>query len=333
MDEIRKMDKINMFWHKVPFGKENFGDVLGPYIVKHLTGKEPMYTPLMHKGFNKRSVITYLKAIYNRKLSLRDMYYNLDYLLHKKNNILISIGSVMDMYTNPDCDIWGSGIMFRDKYIANANFYAVRGKYSQLRLRELGYKVPQAIGDPALLTPLIYQPKSTKKYRLGIIPHFLHYDDTLQKLASEHIIVINLFDPIEKIIEEVYSCEKIISSSLHGIIIGHAYAVPSLWVGLAKGWIGGDDIKFADYFSSVGLDEYEYFSTDHKSYGQDYLESIEFLFKSHEQLTLVDMAIVKKIQIDLIGAAPFTVLPQYKEIKQVTRSFDRTARGMVTKKR
>lgn len=313
MTKSKENDKINMFWHKVPFGKKNFGDVLGPYIVAHLSGKEPLYTPLLHSGLNKRSVLTYLRAIYNRKLSLKELYYNIKYFISKKQNLLITIGSVIDWYTNPNCDIWGSGIISRNAQISNANFYAVRGKYTQLRLKELGYKVPESIGDPALLMPMIYTPKSDKKYTLGIIPHFLHYDETIKQLNNNNVLIINILDDIEKVIEQVYSCDKIISSSLHGIIIGHAYGVPSLWFGLAKSWIGGDDIKFADYFSSVGINEYERFKIDHNSYDEKYITEVGLLFDENPQLTLITAQLLKKIQMDLIQSAPFSILPQYKE--------------------
>ena len=310
-----KKDKINMFWHKVPFGKKNFGDVLGPYIVENMSGKGPLYTPLLHKGLNKTFILTYLRAIYNRKLSVKEMYYNIQFFIGKKPNLLITIGSVIDWYTNPNCDIWGSGIIKRNGQITNANFYAVRGKYSQMRLTELGYEVPEAIGDPALLTPLIYTPKAEKKYNLGIIPHYLHYEETIKKLNSEKILIINLLDAIEKIIEDVCSCDIIISSSLHGIIIGHAYGVPSLWFWLSKGHIGGDDIKFADYFSSIEISEYNCFQIEHASYDDIYLEQVKSIFEDNKELTMVDSELLKKIQIDLIKSAPFSILPKYKNFK------------------
>ncbi len=304
-----------MFWHKVPFGKKNFGDVLGPYIVEHLSGKEAMYTPLIHAGLNKKSILIYLKAIYNRKLSIREMFFNIKYFANPKDNLLITIGSVIDMYTNPNCNIWGSGIMHRHKHLSNANFYAVRGKYSQLRLKELGYDVPQTIGDPALLMPLLYKARSEKKYALGIIPHFLHYEETVKKIESDAILIINLLDPIERVIEDVCSCEKIISSSLHGIIIGHAYGVPSLWFRLSKGWIGGDDIKFADYFSSVALNEYEGFKIKQDSFDEKYLSNVQLVFTENPQITLVDSKVLRNIQVDLIKIAPFSILPKYKNIQ------------------
>ena len=126
MVKSEKTEKINMFWHKVPFGKKNFGDVLGPYIVAHMTGKEPIYTPLLHKGLSKKFILTYLRAIYNRKLSFREIYYNIQFWTKKKQSILITIGSVIDWYTNPDCDIWGSGIMFRNSAIRFPNLWEIQ---------------------------------------------------------------------------------------------------------------------------------------------------------------------------------------------------------------
>lgn len=309
-----KSGKIYMYWYKVPFGKKNFGDVLGPYIVEKLTGKEAIYTPLRHVGFHKEAFLNYLRNIYNRNLSLRDLYYNFRFILSGKQNILITVGSIIDLYTNPNCDVWGSGIMYRNNQIYNANFYAVRGKHSQVRLGELGYKVPEAIGDPALLMPLVYTPKSKKKYALGIIPHFLHYDETVKKLDSDQILIINLLDDIEKVIEEVNACEKIVSSSLHGIIIAHAYGVPALWVWLSKGRIGGDDIKFADYFSSVEIEEYQCFTIDNAIYDQKYCDAANVIFQIHAGLTLVAPEQLKKLQLGLIKSAPFPILPHYKNL-------------------
>ena len=170
------------------------------------------------------------------------------------------------------------------------------------------------MGDPALLAPLIYIAKSEKKYTLGIIPHYLHYEETIKKLNSSEILIINLLDDIEKVIEDVYSCEKIISSSLHGIIIGHAYGVPSLWFRLSDGHIGGDDIKFADYFSSVELSEYECLEIAYNTYDEKYLSSVASLFNENQKLTLVKPQILKKIQLDLIKSAPFSILAQYREL-------------------
>lgn len=315
MTQVIKADRIYMFWHKEPFGKENFGDVLGPYIVEHLSGLKPLYIPLLHTTKERKEfILTYPRAIYNRKLSLKDMMHNIHYIKNKEANLLISIGSIIDWYSDPNCNIWGAGIMYRNSPVAKANFYAVRGKYTQLRLKELGYKVPKAIGDPALLSPLIYKPETDKKFTLGIIPHFLHYEETVKKLKSDSILVINLFDTIEKVIDDVCSCEKIISSSLHGIIISHAYGIPALWFNLAKDKLRGDDIKFADYFSSVKIKEYDRYSSRLSKYNEKFCSEMNVVFDDHKGLACVPEQIINDIQKNLIESAPFAILPQFKKL-------------------
>ena len=46
----------------------------------------------------------------------------------------------------------------------------------------------------------------------------------------------------------------IFSTSLHGLIISHAYGIPAIWI--KAGNIGTDGFKFKDYFSSVNIPYY-----------------------------------------------------------------------------
>jgi len=65
------------------------------------------------------------------------------------------------------------------------------------------------------------------------------------------IKVINLINKdIELVINDILSCEKTISSSLHGLIVSDAYNIPNKWVKF-NDKLCGDDTKFYDYFKSV----------------------------------------------------------------------------------
>jgi hypothetical protein len=63
------------------------------------------------------------------------------------------------------------------------------------------------------------------------------------------------YEGIEKFVDEVNECEAILSSSLHGLIVSHAYGVPATWCDITntKDSIAGDGTKFLDYMMSVGI--------------------------------------------------------------------------------
>ena len=78
------------------------------------------------------------------------------------------------------------------------------------------------------------------------------------KICSQYLISINgnikIIDIEQenpyKFIKEVLGCKKIISSSLHGIIISDSYDIPALRVKFSDK-ISGGDFKFHDYFMSI----------------------------------------------------------------------------------
>src|SRR5690606_770969 len=142
------------------------------------------------------------------------------------NNYLITVGSIL-YYSSNRTVVWGSGIISSKESICrHSKYLAVRGYKSLNKLREMGIEHKVAIGDPALLLPLIYKPKLNKKYKLGVIPHYIHYNEIVSKYNNMGVKIINLNSPnVEKTIDEICSCEYIISTSLHGIIVPHSYGI------------------------------------------------------------------------------------------------------------
>lgn len=164
---------------------------------------------------------------------------------------IISCGSIMRL-CNENTIVYGSGIRDIDQNINKGIIQFVRGPLTRERLLKIGCYCPPVYGDPGLLLPLYYKPNINKTHKLGIIPHYIHYDIVSKMYKnSNKIKIINLMnDNIELVINEILSCEKIISSSLHGLIVSDAYKIPNKWVKF-NNKINGDDTKFYDYFKSV----------------------------------------------------------------------------------
>ncbi|MFW8205226.1 hypothetical protein ACOIC8_27960, partial [Klebsiella pneumoniae] len=89
--------------------------------------------------------------------------------------------------------------------------------------------------------------------------HLKDYDYFKNKYRSnKNIKVIDLkTKDIEFVVDEIISCEYILSTSLHGVIVAQAYDIPTLWI--KHNDINTDGIKFYDYFDSVGIKPYDGF--------------------------------------------------------------------------
>jgi len=294
--------RLNVFWWKLHEANGNFGDELNQYIISKLTGCKINRIIIPRSGLEYLNIA--MRQFYNRQIQ-----FNKIPLLIKQffiNDFIVGIGSVISQVNSKSCKIWGTGIMSKSDIINPAIFFAVRGKYTQARLKELNLPVPETIGDPALLLPIIYKAKTFKKYKIGIIPHFMHYEELKDKVKDSTIIVINLTSQIEKIIDQINSCEFTISTSLHGLIVSHSYNIPSLWFKSSQKSLPGDKIKFYDYFSSVGIEEYKPFLVPRELTSENLLK----IFYKYSRISRINMPL-REIQGKLIKKAPFSVLEQY----------------------
>ena len=195
---------IRLFWwnEKVIQGKskENYGDLLGKYLVEKISGKAVVFA-----WPKKWSFLDYFQPIY------------------------VTIGSILTN-VNHKCVVWGSGIISQEYGIKKAQFLAVRGPQTRKFLLKLGYQVPEIFGDPALLLPRFFYPKVEKKYKFGIVPHYNDWKKVKDWFIdnSELLVIDMMTTNIESKTIEFLQCEKIISSSLHGIIVAHAYRIPAI---------------------------------------------------------------------------------------------------------
>lgn len=300
--------KIYLHWYKHYEGAGNFGDELNPYIIERLSGKSVTCSETWSgTKFNAIKSILY-RMFVQRKIKGVFSSYEWNNVFNRK--VIFGIGSIISC-GNENVIVWGSGIINKEDRIPNSKFLAVRGKYTQGRIEELGMKAPEILGDPAMLLPLIYQPSESEKFKLGIIPHYLHFEAVKKHCYNPQVLIIDLLNPIEKVISDICSCEMTLSTSLHGIIVSHAYRIPSLWVdleGVTDVKLAGDNIKFADYFSSVNIKEYQQVHLDNE---QELLNMISKLKKNYVEFLLPEENIVTSIQKRLLEVAPFTVLKKF----------------------
>jgi hypothetical protein len=264
--------KLKLFWwseiHLMNKTKENFGDLIGKYLVEKITYKEAIFT---HPSKQK----------WKHKLSSKPIY--------------VTAGSIL-AHVNEFCIVWGSGIITKNQVVRPAQFLCVRGPQTRKKLLEQGYHVPEYYGDPALLLPHYYQPNIQKKFIYGVVPHYVDFKKVQEQFQNvPNVKVINLMtNSIENVVDEFLECEYVVSSSLHGLIVSHAYGIPALWMEFSDR-LFGDGIKFQDYFESVGLSNYKALSPD--------INFIEIDFNSVDALPKIQY--IKKCQNDLLTTCPF----------------------------
>lgn len=168
----------------------------------------------------------------------------------------ICIGSTLQWLGNRNAVVWGAGLRESLPMRPCKEILAVRGPLTRSCLLNQGYDCPEIYGDPVLLFPKYYLPRVEKKYKLGFIPHFseLGSDEIkyLESFEDTHLIYIQKYGSYEHFIDEVMSCEYILSSSLHGCIVADAYEVPNLWCKFTDYIAEENGFKFRDYYLSVG---------------------------------------------------------------------------------
>ena len=216
------------------YDSENWGDALNPILIQKISGRTPL-------------VVT--KYTYNIR---NDLVYS-------------AIGSVLERPNAINCGhknlvVWGTGfISSQGKLkVKPKKICAVRGPLTRELLLKQGYNCPEIYGDPALLYPRFYHPEVQKKYKLGIIPHYVDKNDVLLRNFQNYrdILIIDIQSGIRNVVDQICSCEKIASSSLHGIIAADAYGIQSAWIKFSEG-VKGNGFKFLDYFKSVGRTDKE----------------------------------------------------------------------------
>lgn len=284
----------------VYWNEKNLGDLLSPYIISNISDCNIVYRKF-YNGIRKQFYF-FISFLLGRK-SVEEFKQTL--FFYEKN--LLAVGSIITHGNNRSI-IWGSGFMNSNEMFRGGEVCAVRGKLTNEKLIEQGFKGCNVFGDPALLLPLIVSAEKERIYDIAIIPHWSEVEYFKTTFGNKYKILDLRTDEVENFVKELTSCKYILSTSLHGIILSHAYGIPALWI--KHGYIDTDGFKFYDYFSSVdipfydGICEYE---TILNTYDWMHL----FVEYKNYSLPVKDVVLIQK---ELLRVAPFKLASKYKAL-------------------
>lgn len=216
----------------------NFGDMLAPFILEKILGHP------VHQSIHEPSGHAY-----------------------------VTVGSLLNTLTRGGMAIWGTGCI--RPFISNeitklarrppARLLALRGYLTYAEVAKLtSWKLDHTvqIGDPAFVLPLIYPVSVATDEPPLLLLHYRHRSIFERYKSEIHGFQIMYTDEISprQGIQRIASARVIISTSLHGVIVAHAYGRPWLWLDISDHPLIGEDFKFADFGSVLcqDIDEFRY---------------------------------------------------------------------------
>jgi pyruvyltransferase len=166
---------------------------------------------------------------------------------------IIGVGSILERVPDQyEGIVLGSGFAWEQSRLRlpRAKLLAVRGPLTRERVTHAN---PLVLGDPGLLAGRLLPIRPPVRYRLGFVPHYVDQGNPqLANLSRKHVDRFRVIDvrcsPAE-VVAEIASCEAIISSSLHGLIVADALGIPSAWHYVER--VLGNGFKFRDHFGVI----------------------------------------------------------------------------------
>lgn len=193
--------------------RPNFGDLLTPLLLKHFAELDTEWSP-------------------------------------PNGADLISTGSILGhvSYNWWKGHVLGSGKLFaHDEVPVQAQVWALRGPISAK-----GVRGDFALGDPGLIADELVPPQ-TKRFKIGILPHWSDTELTTRTEWDryEPVRIFPTWHPLD-VIAAIGACHKIITSSLHGLILADAFGIPRRFEHATRLEREGGYLKHRDYHASIG---------------------------------------------------------------------------------
>lgn len=178
------------------------------------------------------------------------------------------VGTIAHVFRNGEVHVWGSGL---DRTInplgddrgpwappPDTRFviHATRGRNTRQAFLDNGIAAPEAFGDPGWFCHKLWPElvDSEKLYDLGIVLHlteleqetpdaapaarFLRYhipDDLKDRVCVISTITDRSVAGVRATVEKIARCRRILSTSLHGIVVAESMGVPAFFYGYTYG--------------------------------------------------------------------------------------------------
>lgn len=268
-DVVARDGKVPLIWAAATEAQNylNLGDALSPVMVAAFTGLPVDRRPMASKSVR-----------------------------------MSCVGTIAHGFEGGDVFVWGTGMsearrpgqVQAGKWApppdTNFTVCATRGPLTARILSATG-SVTTAFGDPVAHLPLFYQPQIPKRYELGVIMHLSELDGRALSAGPKaelaryrvpaemagDIRLINTLTPIgaqglEAKMAEILSCRRIVSTSLHGMVIAETFDIPCLYFsprgesGLTRVDLAGKpriDKRMVDFYLGVGRQELVHYEWPH----------------------------------------------------------------------
>lgn len=217
---------LTLTWWPRPF-PGNFGDWLGPLILRELTQ--------------------------------RPLQYHAPTAVTLRPN-LVTVGSI-GRFIRSQSIVVGTGVASLDLDLdPRADYVSVRGPLTAQLLRDGGGPIVESFGDPGVLLSRIVPVERTETNgRIALVRHFTHagLPVTLRDDMDELSVLMSHPDQITRFLTQLNTYDAVVTSAMHVMIACHSYGIPCTLVAFTgfESAVHGTGVKYADYSRGAGLEQ------------------------------------------------------------------------------
>ncbi len=232
----------------------NLGDRLSPELVHWISGDETQCDP------NYTADIFAVGSILN--------FYRPFYFIRKGFGAWLRRRKVqIRRFLSKKLYVWGSGFLQYPSLepsipMRDIEWCALRGKLTFSLLKRLPLNEPLhlsenfTLGDPGLLFERMFPGEMNIQYDFGLIPHERDQEQCKAWAVQFgkkglQVKILDVFDSPVHFFQDIRSCDVVLSSSLHGLIIADSLGIPNRHVIFSTLGHSKEDfiLKFNDYYS------------------------------------------------------------------------------------